>query len=156
MAANSTKALPIKVILVFLITPTLTSAQKLTVRAISHSTNERDYTITSPQTTNTNCNLYPNSAECTSTTYGGQTQHKAIYRFTEVVTADEGGKVTQFTLSRTARWVWNSMDWLTDGDYFPAEIKGKHMLITYRRGGNQGKKITMKYDILDIRPAPQN
>ncbi len=136
-------------------TPTVVSAQKLTVRAISHSTTESNYTITSPQTTNTNCNLYPNSADCTSTTYGGQTQHKAVYRFTEIVTADEGGKVTQYTLSRTARWVWNSMDWLTDGDHFPAEIKGKRMVITCRRGGNQGKKITLKYDILDIRPAPQ-
>src|ERR1700676_2935925 len=85
-----------------LLAPVWASAQKLTVRAVSHSINERGYTITSPQTTNTNCNLYPNSADCTSTTYGGGTQNKAVYRFTEIVTVDEGGKVTQYTLSRTA------------------------------------------------------
>jgi hypothetical protein len=139
---------------ILVVTPSLANAQKLTVRAVSHSTSENDYTITSPQTTNTDCNLYPNSVNCTSTTYGGNTQRKAVYRFTELVTVDEGGKITQYTLSRVARWVWNSMDWLTDGELFPAEIKGKHMFVTCRRGGNQGKKVTIKYDILDIRPAP--
>jgi len=137
-----------------LVTPVLASAQKLTVLAVSHSTSENNYTITTPQTTNTNCNLYPNSVNCNSTTYGGQTQNKAVYRFVEVVTSNENGKVIQYTLSRTARWVWNSMDWLNDGDSFPAEIKGKHMFITCRRGGNQGKKEKLKFDILDIRPAP--
>jgi hypothetical protein len=141
------------IILVLLVAP-LASAQKLTVVAVSHSVNERGYTITTPQTTNTNCDLYPNSVNCSSTTYGGETQNKAVYHFIEIVTSGDGGRVTQYTLSRTARWVWNSMDWLNDGESFPAEIKGKHMFITCRRGGNQGKKETLKYDILDIRPAP--
>ena len=70
-----------------------------------------------------------------------------------MVTADQDGQVVQYTLSRTARWVWNSMDWLTDGDSFPAEIKGKHMYISSRKGGNLGKKETLKYDMLDIRPV---
>jgi len=139
---------------IVLIGPTLASAQKLIVLAVSHSRDERAYTITTPQTTNTNCNLYPDSANCTSTTYGGGSQNKAVYRFVEVVTSNDGGKVTQYTLSRTVRWIWNSMDWLNDRESFPAEIKGKHMFITCRRGGNQGKKETLKYDILDIRPAP--
>jgi hypothetical protein len=137
-----------------LVTPVLLSAQKLTVLTVSHSRSENDYTVTTPQTTNTNCNLYPNSVNCNSTTSGGQTQNKAVYRFVEIVTSNENGNVIQYTLSRTVRWVWNSMDWLNDGDSFPAEIKGKHMFITYRRGGNQGKKEKLKFDILDIRPAP--
>jgi hypothetical protein len=140
--------------LLVLLTPVLANAQKLTVLAVSHSRNENDYTVTTPQTTNTNCNLYPNSVNCNSTTSGGQTQNKAVYRFVEIVNANENGKVIQYTLSRTVRWVWNSMDWLNDGDSFPAEIKGKHMFISYRRGGNQGKKEKLKFDILDIRPAP--
>jgi hypothetical protein len=136
------------------VVPSFTQAQKITVKAVSHSRSERDYTITTPETTNTNCNVNENSANCNSTTYGGGTQNKAVYRFVQVVTSKQGEVVTQYTLSRTARWVWSSMDWLTDGDSFEAEIKGKHMFITYRRGGNQGKKETVKYDILDIRPAP--
>lgn len=137
-----------------LLAPVLVNAQKLTVLTVSHSRSENDYTVTTPQTTNTNCNLYPNSVNCNSTTSGGQTQNKAVYRFVEVVTSNENGKVIQYTLSRTVRWVWNSMDWLNDGDSFPAEIKGKHMFITCRRGGNQGKKEKLKFDIMDIRPAP--
>jgi hypothetical protein len=139
------------IILVLLVAP-IASAQKLTVVTVSHSRDERGYTITTPQTTNTNCDLYPNSVNCTSTTYGGGTQNKAVYRFFEVVTSSDG--VTRYTLSRTVRWVWNSMDWLNDGESFPAEVKGKHMFITCRRGGNQGKKEVLKYDILDIRPVP--
>jgi hypothetical protein len=142
------------IVFILFLVPSLAHAQKLTVQAVSHSRSERDYTITTPETTNTNCNVNDNSANCTSTTYGGGTQNKAVYRFVQVVTSNQGGTVTQYTLSRTARWVWSSMDWLTDGDSFEAEIKGKHMFINCRRGGNQGKKEKIKYDILDIRPAP--
>jgi len=134
-----------------LLAPTLANAQKLTVRAVSHSMSENDFTITAPQSTNTDCNLYPNSVYCSSTTHGGESLDRAVYRFIEVVVASDG---TQYTLSRTSRWVWNSMDHLVDGQYYRAEIKGKHMFFTGRRGGNQGKKEKLKYDILDIRPAP--
>jgi hypothetical protein len=130
------------------------NARKLTVLTVSHSRSERDFTVTTPQTTNTNCDLYPNSVNCRSTTYGGGSENRAVYRFVEVVTSNESGKVTQYTLARTARWVWNSTDWLNDGESFPAEIKGKQMFITCRRGGNQGKKEILKYDIVDIRPTP--
>jgi hypothetical protein len=142
------------VLIIALLGPSLANAQKLTILTVSHSRDERGYTVTTPQTTNTNCNLYPNSANCTSTTYGGGSEHKAVYRFVEVVRSNDGGRATQYTLSRTVRWVWNSMDWLNDGESFSAEIKGKHMFISCRRGGNQGKKEKLKYDILDIRPAP--
>jgi hypothetical protein len=47
------------------------------------------------------------------------------------------------------------MDYLNDGETFPAEIKGKHMFITCRRGGNQGKEEKIKFDIMDIRTVPQ-
>jgi hypothetical protein len=141
------------ILFVLLAVSTVANAQKLTVRAASHSQSERDYTITTPETTNTNCSAANNSANCTSTTYGGGTQNKAVYRFTQIVTADEGGKAIQYTLTRTARWVWSQMDYLTDGDSYAAEIKGKHMFVTGKRGGNQGKQEKIKYDILDIRPA---
>jgi hypothetical protein len=127
--------------------------QSLIVTAVSHSTREHDYTTDTPQQSNTNCTTSDTSVNCNTTTYGGTSQQHAVYRFTQVVTANHNGQVIQYTLYRTARWVWNSMDWLTDGDSFPAEIKGKRMFITSRKGGNQGKKETLKYDILDIRPV---
>jgi hypothetical protein len=125
-------------------------AQKLTVTAVSHNTQEFDYNITTPRNSNTNCSATDTSVNCNTTTYGGQTQQKAVYRLTEIVTANG----IQYTLVRMARWAWSSLDWLTDGETFPAEIKGKHMFVTCHRGGNQGKKVTIKYDVLDIRPIP--
>ena len=125
-------------------------AQKLTVTAFSHNTQEFDYNITTPRNSNTNCSATDTSVNCNTTTYGGQTQQKAVYRLTEIVTANG----IQYTLVRMARWAWSSLDWLTDGETFPAEIKGKHMFVTCHRGGNQGKKVTIKYDVLDIRPLP--
>jgi hypothetical protein len=126
-------------------------AQQLTVVAISHQPNEYDYTTTSPRNSNTNCNVYESSVNCNTTSYGGGTQTNAVYHLFEVVRSNEAGNVIQYMLTRTARWRWNSTDWLTEGDSFPAEIKGKHMYITCCRGGNQGKKQNLKYDILDIR-----
>ena len=128
-------------------------AQQLTVVAVSHQTDEYDYTITTPQNSNTNCSVNDSSVNCNTTSYGGGTQAHALYRLYQVVTSNEAGQLIQYKLTRTARWRWTSTDFLTEGDSFPAEIKGKHMYITCRRGGNQGKKETLKYDILDIRPV---
>lgn len=128
-------------------------AQMLTVVAVSHKTDEFDYTTTTPQSSNTNCDVYDTSVNCNTTRYGGGTQTNAVYRLRQVVTSNEGGKVIQYTLTRTARWRWSSTDWLTEGDSFPAEIKGRNMYITCRKGGNQGKKETLKYQVLDIRPV---
>lgn len=133
--------------------PCCIHAQQLTVVAVSHQTDEYDYTTTSPRNSNTNCNVYDSSVNCNTTSYGGVTQTHAVYRLYQTVTSAQGGQLIQYKLTRTARWRWNSTDYLTDGDSFSAEIKGKHMFITCRKGGNQGKKETLKYDILDIRPV---
>ena len=128
--------------------------QKLTVIAVSHSVDESDYTTKVPETSNTNCNIYTSTVNCNTTQYGGGTRTNAVYRFKEIVTHDDGGQIIQYTLARTARWRWSTMDHLEPGSAFEAEIKDKHMYVTAHRGGNQGKKETMKYDILDIRPVP--
>jgi hypothetical protein len=125
------------------------NAQKLTVVAVSHNTKEFDYQTTTPQNSQTNCTVNDPSVNCNTTTYGGQTHTNAVYRLDQEVTANG----LRYKLTRTARWRWSSLDWLTDGESFPAEIKGRHMYITCRRGGNQGKKETIKYEVLDIRPV---
>jgi hypothetical protein len=131
--------------------PSVAHAQELTVVAASHHTQEYDYNVNSAATSNTNCNVYSSSVNCNTTSYGGGTETRAVYTLTEVVRSSDG---IQYTLSRTARWRWSSTDWLNDGESFDAEIKGKHMYIKCRKGGNQGKRETLKYDILDIRPVP--
>jgi hypothetical protein len=50
--------------------------------------------------------------------------------------------------------VYQYCEWLHfDGDSFKAEIKGKKMTIYAHSGGNQGKEIKLKFQILDIRPV---
>lgn len=141
------------ILMLALCLPGAIHAQKLAVTAVSHDVNQYNYTVTTPTQSNTYCTATDTSANCNTTTYGGGTQNKALYRFTQIVRAEVDGKTMQYTLTRTARWVWSAMDYLNDGESYPAEIKGKHMYITGRKGGNQGKKETLKYDILDIRPT---
>ena len=117
--------------------PSVAHAQELTVVAASHHTQEYDYNVNSAATSNTNCNVYSSSVNCNTTSYGGGTETRAVYTLTEVVRSSDG---IQYTLSRTARWRWSSTDWLNDGESFEAEIKGKHMYIKCRKGGNQGKE----------------
>jgi len=127
------------------------SDRKLTVVAASHQTNESDYTTSTPQSYNTNCNVYNTSIHCNTSSHGGGTQTHAVYHLQQVVTSNEGGQKVRYVLTRTARWRWSSTDWLSEGESFSAEIKGKHMYISCRKGGNQGKEEILKYDILDIR-----
>lgn len=54
-----------------------------------------------------------------------------------------------------ASWSGSSCGPLNDGDRFPAEIEGTTMWIEARKGGNQGKKMRIKYKILDIRPVKE-
>jgi hypothetical protein len=136
-----------------LLLPRAAHGQKLVVIAGAHDTQESDFTTTTPAESNTNCAANDTSVNCRTTTYGGTTQQHAIYRLTQWVTADQNGQTIRYKLERTARWRWSSTDWLTEGESFPAEIKGKHMEIECRKGGNQGKKETLKYDILDIRQS---
>lgn len=140
-------ALRIATVLTMLAVPVAAKAQSLTVVAVSHHTQESDYTTTTPMTSNTGCKANYSSVDCTTTTSGGDTQTNAIYRLNQVVVSNG----IRYTLTRTARWRWSSLDSLEDGESFPAEIKGKHMFVTCHRGGNQGKKETIKYEILDIR-----
>lgn len=144
------RVLRIATVMTMLAAPVGANAQRdeLTVVAMSHHTQESDYTTSTPVTSNTGCTANYSNVNCTTTSYGGETQTHAVYRLNEVVISNG----IRYTLARTARWRWSSLDWLQDGESFPAEIKGKHMYITCRRGGNQGKKETIKYDIMDIRP----
>jgi hypothetical protein len=58
-------------------------------------------------------------------------------------------------MMRTARWVWSSVAQLADGRDFEAEIHGKQMRIWYHRGGNQGKRVSDTYTVLDIQPMAE-
>ncbi|HEY6290265.1 MAG TPA: hypothetical protein VI455_01710 [Terriglobia bacterium] len=124
--------------------------QTLTVRAWDHRTSEQDYRTRDPGWSSTTCAAYSDGVSCNTFGYPASESTGAVYHFAQVV-LDEQTK-TAYKLSRTARWVWSNMDELKDGDYYTAEISGKEMRIHLQRGGNMGKKVTVKYRIVDVRP----
>src|ERR1700733_14791095 len=107
-----------------LLSASLALGEDLRITTVSHHTDTFGYTINTPASSNTNCNVYDTNVNCNTTSYSGGTQEKAVYRMTEVVTAN--GQT--YTLQRTARWVWQNTDFLNDGESFEAKIKGKTML----------------------------
>lgn len=108
-------------------------------------------TWTTSSGVNSSCWNTKNGVSCSSSSYGGD--QKAIYHFQQVVRGNDGNT---YTLGRTASWAWSNTSQLEAGETFPAVIKGKNMYITGRQGGNQGRKVTLKYTILDIRPGQEN
>jgi len=60
-----------------------------------------------------------------------------------------------YTLKCTAHWIGSACGTLADNGAFPAEIDGKVMRVEVHRGGNMGKLLHSKFQILDISPANQ-
>lgn len=117
--------------------------QSLIVHAISHSREVVDtgtHTSCSGSATSTGPNTATANSGCTS-------RETAIIYVRNVVEANG----IRFTIGCTARWIWSVCPTLTDGDTFPAIIKGHTMIIEVHLGGNQGKLRHQKYRIWDIR-----
>ncbi len=58
----------------------------------------------------------------------------------------------RYIITCRAGWSGSNCAPMEDGEVFATEIDGTTMWIAARRGGNQGKKVKVKYRILDIRP----
>jgi hypothetical protein len=132
------------------------SGRPLIVTAVGSETTERLYTTTTAGSEDTRCrvNFDGDSANCHTTITPSREYTNAIYFLYQTVTAEEDGQTIQYKLFRTARWRWSSTASLTDGEQYEATVQGKHMYITGSKDGNQGRSITLKYTIRDIRPAP--
>ena len=59
-----------------------------------------------------------------------------------------------YTLRCTANWVGSNCSWLLPEEKFEAELKDTTVWITARQGGNMGKQVRIKFQLLDLRPAP--
>jgi hypothetical protein len=90
------------------------------------------------------------SVNCQTNTQGGpQTSH----RLEVENSVDANGE--RFTISCTAYWALSNCAPMRDGDTFDAEYDGNQtMWIAERIGGNLGRPVTVKYRVLDRRPAP--
>ena len=73
-------------------------------------------------------------------------------RSTEIVNQVESEDGMVYTITCTANWVGSNCSWLNPGSIFGFEIKGTTAWITGTRGGNMGKEVRAKFEVLDIRP----
>jgi len=133
----------------------------LTVTAVSHDSRVSESTsvVNTPTQSNTSCigtglNTGPMSTanvNCQTMTQGGpQTVTNRRLDVEDIVEANG----EWFTISCTGYWALSNCSPMRDGDKFEAEYDGKQtMWIAARRGGNLGKPITVKYRVLDRRPA---
>ena len=153
------KKLPLSLFLAFVLcSPTFAGNEKktLTVKAITHESQEREYKYTAPGGTNCSGTGTPDHRgeldihmDCNTT----PPQDHVIGKRIKVVNVVEGDG-NDYTISCTANGVGSNCSMLRDGDLFEAKIDGTTMWLHGRKEGNQGKPVTVKYGILDIRPAP--
>lgn len=133
----------------------------LSVHAVSNQkqTYQRTSTYTTPGTSNTNCSgsattigdTTTGNANCQTQSTPAQTHQitATIWEVTNIVETDG----MRYLITCRGNWRGSNCAPMTDGDYFQAELEGTTMWIEARRGGNQGKKVRIKYKVLDIRPT---
>src|SRR5712692_5154008 len=151
---------------VFFVSGTLScwAAEKisLTVTAVSHESSvwESTAVLHHPSSSQTSCNgtgmnTGPTSTanvDCNTTTYGGGQQTVTTHQLHVENIIEANGE--RFIIQCTASWVGSNCAPMKDGDRFQAEYDGKTtMWISGRKGGNLGKRISIKYKVLDRRPA---
>ena len=59
-----------------------------------------------------------------------------------------------YTVRCSAHWVGSNCSWLVPGDRFSAQLQGTTMWVDARKGGNMGKEIRPKFQVLDMRAKP--
>jgi hypothetical protein len=133
----------------------------LTVHAVSHDTHttERTYTHTIPGSSSTTCNgggtivgdQVNVSEQCETTTTPARTQ-QTTFSTLDVRNIVEADGMRYIIVCR-ASWAGSNCAPMIDGDTFIAQIQGTTMWVEARKGGNQGKKVRIKYRVLDIRPV---
>ena len=93
------------------------------------------------------------TADCSTVTTLPQERQSTI-GYIEIYNQVEGNGMV-YTLRCTRSWTGSSCSWFVPGHMFVAEIKDTTMWITARRGGNMGKEIHAKYQLLDVRPRSE-
>ncbi len=164
---------PVALFLICLIAPICSAEkpkQKLIIRAVTHAAqvNERHSTYVTPGTSNTTCNTSGNAtaiglpgmvtangtatSNCQTTSRPAQVHevNRSTVSVMNVVEADG----LRYKIVCTAGWAGSNCSQMTDGEMYEAEIEGTTMWVAARRGGNQGKLMRVKYQVLDIRPVP--
>ena len=124
----------------------------ISYRAIPHQTN---MTFTLPGHVSTSCygggSSWAYTTVSCSSYVSPPTDIPVNISWVEVynnVTADDG---MAYTIKCTAHWIGSACTWLSPGEQLAAEIDGNTMHVGTRRGGNRGRPIRPKFQILDAR-----
>jgi hypothetical protein len=93
------------------------------------------------------------TADCSTVTTAPQERQSTV-GYIEIYNQVEANGMV-FTLRCTRSWLGSNCSSLIPGDKFGAEVKDRTMWITAHRGGNMGKEIHSKYQLLDVRPKSE-
>jgi hypothetical protein len=74
-----------------------------------------------------------------------------VRRVTVYNAVQAGGEV--YVVTCTAHWIGSSCSSLIPGETFASSVTGNTMWVLGRRGGNRGRKLRVKFRILDVRAA---
>jgi hypothetical protein len=96
----------------------------------------------------TNCSDAGYSLQCNTQNGVPVTLETDVVR--QVVLGDDG---MQYTMFCSAKWRWDKCSPLTLEPSYDAEIDGKTMWVHARQGGNLGKPVKIKFQLVDMRPA---
>lgn len=128
---------------------------KLTVTTVSGEDQVREgvYTQTTPGISTTNCGGTAATVNCQTTSTPARTTDIPIRRMDVRNVVDGNGM--RYTILCSAKWVGsNCFPMVNSGELWEAEIDGTTMWINARKGGNLGKKVRVKFQIIDLRPLP--
>ena len=114
---------------------------------------DRSMSFVKPGTSNSNCSVLGSSVNCNTTSTPATTQ--TINAGTLHVISFVETETHRLKLYCSASWRFSNCNNLIVGEKFKAQIDGTKVLIQARRGGNMGKKVTLKFQLLDMRPKPQ-
>src|SRR5262249_48285356 len=124
--------------------------------------NQHTSTVTTPGKSETSCSgsaatigiFTDERMNCQTTSTPAETRQVTTTDSIDVRNIVEGNGM-RYTIRCTANWAGSNCSPLIEGDQFAAEIEGKTMWIVARKGGNQGKAVRIKYEILDIRAVDE-
>jgi hypothetical protein len=121
--------------------------KSLVIHPVSHDSKTYTQTVGGNSST-TNCSDAGYSIQCNTQNSTPVTVETDVVR--QVVVGDDG---MQYTMFCSAKWRWDKCSPLTLESSYDAEIDGKTMWVHARQGGNLGKPVKIKFQLLDMRPA---
>jgi hypothetical protein len=132
----------------------------VTLTALSYRVVPHEYrsSYTTPGYSNSSCygsgtyfgGMATANVSCSTVTTPPQT-HTSSIQWVDVYDQLESDGIV-YTVHCTAHWIGSNCAAFTPGDIFSGEIHNKTLWVTAHKGGNLGREVHAKYQLLDVRP----